>query len=115
VVRQLAMASEFGLFSGDPNQLQAVATGVLREPDVIGVVVLDKSGRILAHAGDASAANSVTVVAEDTQAFDEKHRVDILGQAVFATELVLDNLYEPDFNNHQKIPLGINNLERTSF
>ncbi len=94
VVRQLAMASEFGLFSGNPSQLQAVVSGVLREPDVIGVVVLDKGGQLLAHAGDASAARSVAFVPEDTQVFDEKHRVDILGQAVFATGLVLDNLYE---------------------
>ena len=61
VARQLALASEFGLFAANQGQLQSIARGALREPDVRWVGILDREGRMLASAGDANSASMPAV------------------------------------------------------
>ena len=51
LARQLATASEYGLFSGNVSQLQILAAGALREVDVRSVAIVNAQGQILAHAG----------------------------------------------------------------
>ena len=51
LARQLATASEYGVFSGNVIQLQTLARGALREPDVRSMTVVDAQGRFLARAG----------------------------------------------------------------
>jgi len=92
VARQLALASEYGLFSGNQTQLQTVVRGALREPDVRWVVVIDARGQRLASAGDGASQHSVPFGTKETQAFDAQRRLDILVQPVFASGIRLDEV-----------------------
>lgn len=49
--RQLAPASEYGLFSGNAAELTRLAQAMLAEADVTGVAFFDPDGRLLAKAG----------------------------------------------------------------
>jgi len=94
VARQLALASEYGLFSANQTQLQAVVRGALREPDVRRVAVLDGRGQILAIAGDDTGPQVLAYGAQEDQVFDARRRLDTLAQPVFATGIKLDDLYQ---------------------
>lgn len=51
IVRQLAPASEFGVFSGNEDILRQLAESAAREAGVEGVAIVDREGRILAASG----------------------------------------------------------------
>jgi two-component system, sensor histidine kinase len=94
VARQLAMASEFGLFAADKTQLQSIARGALREPEVRWVAILDRAGAVLASAGEAKNQSLPALSASEARFFDEREALDVLTQPVFASGLKLDDLYE---------------------
>jgi signal transduction histidine kinase len=94
VARQLALASEYGLFSGNQTQLQSVVRGALREPDVRRVAILDGRGQSLAMAGDDAGPHPFVYGAQEDQVFDAHRRLDTLTQPVFATGIKLDDLYQ---------------------
>lgn len=50
IARQLAPASEYGVFSGNREILQKIADSTLREPDVRSVEISDSMGNVLAQA-----------------------------------------------------------------
>ncbi len=54
IARQLATSSEYGVFSNNKTFLNSLAGGVLREPDVRGLVILNASAEVLVQAGDFS-------------------------------------------------------------
>lgn len=49
--RQLAAASEYALFSGNRDTLHRLATAMLAEDDVTGVLIVDRGGEVLARSG----------------------------------------------------------------
>lgn len=51
LVRQLAPASEYGVFSGNRELLRQLADATMREADVSGVAIIDANGDLLAHGG----------------------------------------------------------------
>lgn len=51
IARQLAPASEYGVFSGNREILQALAQSTMRESDVKSVVITDSRGKVLAVSG----------------------------------------------------------------
>src|SRR3989338_3090403 len=51
IARQLAVSGEYGVFSNNQVFLQNIVNGVLLQPDVRGVVVLDSSSETLVEAG----------------------------------------------------------------
>lgn len=51
IVRQLAPASEFGVFSGNNEILARLAQSTLQEADVTSVIITNSDGRILAEGG----------------------------------------------------------------
>lgn len=53
IARQLAPASEFGVFSGNQPVLQRLADATLREADVAAVTITGADGSVLAEAGKA--------------------------------------------------------------
>ena len=93
VARQIALASEYGLFSANQAQLMALTHGALREPDVRWVAVLDSQGTMLASAGNKGGKHSLVFGTQETQAFDAQRRVDWLAQPVFASGIKLDDLF----------------------
>lgn len=79
LARQVALASELGVFSGDVASLQNIANAVRRESDVVSVSIFDKEGSLLAKA-------SVNTV-------EGGSRADVFREPVVASQLVLDDLY----------------------
>ncbi len=108
VARQLALASEFGLFSGNKEQLQAVARGALRESDVRWVAIFDPQGEILASAGEALADVPPPLSSVEMQRFDAQGLFDVLTQPVLASGIELDDLYDDSYKpgQLQAVPLG---------
>jgi two-component system, sensor histidine kinase len=49
--RQLASAAEFGLFSGNREVLQRLASSALESPDIYGIAIYDKDSNLMAMAG----------------------------------------------------------------
>lgn len=54
IVRQLAPASEYGVFSGNREILKNLTDAALQESDVTGVVITDANGNILANSGQSA-------------------------------------------------------------
>lgn len=51
IARQLASSSEYGVFSNNQAFLQNIAQGVLQQPDVRGLVILNSASETLVSAG----------------------------------------------------------------
>jgi signal transduction histidine kinase len=49
--RQLAVASEYAVFSGNRESLQRLASAMVAERDVLGVLIVDRNGEELARGG----------------------------------------------------------------
>lgn len=94
LARQLALASEYGLFAANQVQLQSVVRGGVREPDVRWIVVQNGSGEILAGAGEIEAVPALSLSVKEGHEFDPDRRVDTLLQPVFASSIALDEVYE---------------------
>lgn len=56
VAHQLASSSEYGVFSNNQSFLQDIANGVLQQPDIRGVVILNHASEALVSAGEVSNA-----------------------------------------------------------
>ena len=56
IARQLASSSEYGVFANNQSFLQNIAQGVLQQPDVRGVIILDAAFSVLVEAGEFSGA-----------------------------------------------------------
>lgn len=94
LARQLASASEYGLFSANAASLQALAAGALREPDVRSVVILDAAGQPLAMAGTTGYRILPVLAASEGQSSDGTTGHDLLVQAVTTTQVRLDDLFD---------------------
>jgi signal transduction histidine kinase/CheY-like chemotaxis protein len=94
LARQVASASEYGLFSSNTSSLQTIATGALREADVRSVMILNLQGQALLMVGKVG-YDHVPVLSEVEHAWrDEKTGHDLLVQPVMAAPLKLDDLFE---------------------
>ncbi len=51
IARQFASSSEYGVFSNNQSFLQNIAQGVLQQPDVRGVIILDATSNVLIDTG----------------------------------------------------------------
>lgn len=94
VSRQIALASEYGLFSGNQAQLQGLAASVLRESDVRWVGIVGRQGQMVASAGnpmDAPEFQLSPVVAQD---YLPLHRLDWISQPVLASDIPLDEIFD---------------------
>jgi signal transduction histidine kinase len=94
LARQLALASEYGLFSANETQLQSLVQGALREPDVRWVAVLDGRGNRLVSAGDETGMDALAFDGREGHGVDALRGLDLLSQPVFASGLKLDDVYE---------------------
>lgn len=94
LARQLATASEYGLFSANTSSLQAVAASALRDPDVVSVVIVDSQGQALATAGRGRHGSLPALGTQEQQWVDATSGNDLLVQAVTPSPLRLDDLFE---------------------
>jgi len=94
LARQLASASEYGLFSANTSSLQAIATGALREPDVRSVMILNAQGQALALAGSSGLATLPALGSREERQVDATTGLELLVQPVSASQVRLDDLFE---------------------
>lgn len=93
VARQMATASEYGLFSANAVHLQGIAAGALRQTDVRSAVILNTQGAVLATAGQPSYPLPALAGIEGEQ-HDDLRRTDVLWQPVMESALNVDGLFD---------------------
>lgn len=93
-VRQISLASEYGLFTGNQPQLQALVAGALHESDVRWVAIIDRGGRVLATGGDPRLAEALGPAATQTSGSLPPWHVDWVRQPVFASSTPLDDVFD---------------------
>ncbi len=96
LIRQVAAASEYGLFAANFGQLQSIALAALREPDVRSVTILDARGTRLASAGKTAYTRLPVLDAQEGVTTDPVSGLTLLLQPISASEVKLDDLFEPD-------------------
>lgn len=70
IARQLASSSEYGVFANNQSFLQNIAQGVLQQPDVRGVTILNAASESLIEAGEFS-GEPENAIADLNQAMPE--------------------------------------------
>ncbi len=96
LARQVASASEYGVFAGNFGHLQTIAAGALREADVRSVLIQDVQGNVLARAGKVGYKSLPLLGDDESQWNDETTRHDLLVQPVTTAQLRLDDPFEPN-------------------
>jgi signal transduction histidine kinase/CheY-like chemotaxis protein len=92
LIRQLAVSSEYGLFSANVIQLQVLANAAMQESDVVSVTMLDDRGTTLLTAGQRLFTHLPLLGNAPSSTFDARRRVDLLAQPVFPSAVQLDDL-----------------------
>jgi two-component system, sensor histidine kinase len=95
LARQVASASEFGVFTGNTANLQSIATEALKQTDVRSVVITDAQGVELVRAGQALYPGVPTLPAQQTESVLSTLATDRLTQPIVAGVLKLDDAPEP--------------------
>jgi signal transduction histidine kinase len=94
LARQLAVASEYGLFSANITHLQIIANGALREADVRSVAILNAQGYVLASTGKPMRMMRPMQDGQESEGFNPATQTDLLSQPIAASQLKLDDLFE---------------------
>lgn len=94
LIRQVALASEYGLFSANVASLQTIASGVLREPDVRAAAIIDAQGVVLVRVGQPAYAGLPVLAGRETALKDASTGVDRLTQPILAAQVKLDDTLE---------------------
>ena len=92
LMRQLAVSSEYGLFSANAVQLQLLANAALREADVVSVTLLDDRGVALVTAGKRRFTHFPALGKTPTALLGGKSRIDLLVQPVFPSAIDMGDL-----------------------
>lgn len=99
LTRQVAIASEYGLYSGDVSQLESVASGALRMNDVIYVAVLDSQFNKLVVVGNSLTKVPPNLSVKESEFFDRKTDTDLFHEPILSSNVKLDDLFEPGVAN----------------
>lgn len=93
LVQKVALASEYGIFSGNATALQGVVASVRKEPGVRYVAVLSPSGQVLAQSG-TGAYQQFSNLSDPTYLARERERgINTVMEAVTSRNVQLDDLY----------------------
>jgi two-component system, sensor histidine kinase len=104
MVRQVALASEYGLFSGNVEALQTILAGMQREQDVLVAAVFTPDGKLLASSGVLQfkslrqAQDPVYVAARRARG------VDVVQEVVESGALRLDDLFSSTLDQRPREP-----------
>ncbi|HUW35742.1 MAG TPA: hybrid sensor histidine kinase/response regulator, partial [Rhodocyclaceae bacterium] len=93
LARQIASASEYGLFSGNRAALQNLVRTAIREADVRSATIFDAEGRVLARAGTADYGKLARFGGERSESAEPAAHVLLLTQAIVGSQLALNDLY----------------------
>lgn len=99
LTRQVAIASEYSLYSGDVPQLESVASGALRMTDVVYVAILDSQLNKIVAVGNSLTRMPPNLSVKESEFFDRKTDTDLFHQPIVASNVKLDDLFEPGVAN----------------
>ena len=94
MARQLAGASEYGLFSGNVGQLQGLVRVALQESAVRSVVILNSRGEIMASGGHITYKMPARLGAQELLDRDLLRGTDLLLQPIAAQQVPLNDLFD---------------------
>jgi len=94
LARQLAASSEYGVFSANTANLQAVASAALHEPALRSVVILDAAGALLAKAGVPGYALPLRPEPGESEVREVATGSDLFLQPIMAAQLPLEDLFQ---------------------
>jgi len=95
IVRQLAPAAEFGVFSGNHDVLARLAQSALKEADVTAVTIINGDGRVLAVSGHTLAVPSSSEIASPKSAVIENSDVLVFSAPIFQSQTEVENYLDP--------------------
>jgi signal transduction histidine kinase len=98
IARQLAAASEYGVFTGNRQVLDRLAEMVTRESDVVGVAIRAGEGTVLASRGSAGTAADHGLTDAPAQSESVAERLLISSAPIIQTQLALEEFFEADRN-----------------
>jgi len=93
LLRQTALASEYGLFSGNAAVLQGIVNAVRKEADVSSVAVYDRSGIPIAYAGEMEFGRLAEIRLDSYQQSMRSRGIDVLLQTVTTPSVQVEDLY----------------------
>jgi signal transduction histidine kinase len=112
LVRQVALASEYGVFSGNAASLQGVATAMHSEPDVVLVAIFDATGKLMASAGTSFSRLSFQDLRSDGHVLEQSRKgIDSLTETVTVPKVSMDDYFDSQENNGASQILGFVVLE----
>ena len=92
IVRQLAVSSEYGVFSNNRSFLTSVAKSALLESDVKAVMLLNAAGEVMEASGETKLEeyNSLRVVSQASRILDNGSAL-LLYQPILSTQIALED------------------------
>ena len=91
LTRQVAAASEYGIFSGNHQALDTLVRAAKREAEVRAVSIFDSKGRIVARAGEIVITSSALQAVEAAEIVSANSRLVVL--PIQGSELPLDEIF----------------------
>lgn len=95
IVRQLAPAAEYGVFSGNHDVLARLALSALQEADVTAVTIINSDGRALAVSGHPLAVPSMGEIASPKSGVIENRDVLVFSAPIFQSQTEVENYLDP--------------------
>jgi signal transduction histidine kinase/CheY-like chemotaxis protein len=111
IARQIAMASEYGLFSGNAASLQAIANGLQGEADVQSIAIFDNNGTLLTKTGKSRYSELPEAVSANYIARQKKLGIDVIWESVSPSNVSLDDFFTPRSKEASNVVLGYIVLE----
>jgi two-component system, sensor histidine kinase len=104
MVRQIALASEYGLFSGNVDALQTILAGTQREQDVLVAAVFTPDGRLLASSGVLQFKTLLQAQDPTYLSARRARGVDVVQEVVESGTLRLDDLFSSSLDTRPRQP-----------
>ena len=105
-LRQIADASEYGIFSANVGSLQSLATGGVRVSGVRSVIIMDDTGRVLASAGQSVYIRRPDLLPEAVFFRDEQAHIDVFTRPVVSIPITLDDAPGEESKSAAPVALG---------
>lgn len=107
LIRLLTPAAEYGVFSGNREELQQLATSLTQSADVKTVIIYDRNGMQLAQAGDASPVPGPQALHDGWSDLSGDDRAQTLHAKIWPTTMAIsDPLNWAGENNPERKAIG---------
>lgn len=95
IARQLSLAAEFGVYSGNREALRRLATAVARDVDVVAVTIRDADNKVLANSGAAEIPSLLEFTARTpSQSEDPGGQLLITSVPILQSQVPLEDFFD---------------------